>query len=105
MVNYEAGSGREVARRADGWGSTLLVRAAGPGDGGNFTCAPASLAPATAMVTIVDSEGKSAAVHDTSSSSSPHTSTPLLLLGLTLIPLSYYESLIVMAKRSSELEL
>ena len=39
------------------------ISSASPNDGGNFTCAPYNIFPASVLVTIMDSEGKSAAVH------------------------------------------
>ena len=39
------------------------ILAAGPSDGGNFTCSPHHILPASVLVTIMDGEGKSAAVH------------------------------------------
>ena len=79
------------------------VRAAGARDGGNFTCAPHrsqknsdlkkcdkwifSITPASVLVTIMDSEGKSAAVHEDETNFSKNSQNFYQIL--ILLPLSY----------------
>ena len=45
----------------------------GPGDGGNYTCAPPSIHPHSVIVRIVDTEGKYAAVHRDGNSANTRT--------------------------------
>ena len=81
MVNYSPDLGRAVYTHQDGMGSTLTVRldpmtpvshnlhpfaqisSVGPDDGGNYTCAPPNIHPHSVIISIMDTEGKYAAVY------------------------------------------
>lgn len=56
-------------------------------DGGNYTCAPHNIHPDSVLVTIMDGEGKSAAVHrdETSAASSEHFSDFIWILAAILV--------------------
>lgn len=87
MVNYSPDTGRKVVRHQDGWGSTLLITKAAAHDGGNYTCAPHNIHPDSVLVTIMDGEGKSAAVHrdEASSADSAKNSVMWFLIQLLFI--------------------
>ena len=83
MVNYSPDLGRAVYTHHDGMGSTLTVSldltmtlvsiltlflctqisSVGPDDGGNYTCAPPNIHPHSVIISIMDTEGKYAAVY------------------------------------------
>ena len=51
----------------------VQISAVGPGDAGNYTCAPPSIHPHSVIVRIVDTEGKYAAVHRDGNSGNTRT--------------------------------
>ena len=56
----------------------VQISAVGPGDAGNYTCAPPSIHPHSVIVRIVDTEGKYAAVHRDGNSGNTRTLTTSL---------------------------
>ena len=56
-------------------------------DGGNYTCAPHNIHPDSVLVTIMDGEGKSAAVHRDETSAAPSSDqySPVLTLVIVTI--------------------
>lgn len=63
MVNYSPDSSTLVTNYREGWGSMIIINSASSSDKGNYTCSPQNMVPDSVMVTIMDSEGKSAAVY------------------------------------------
>jgi len=63
MVNYSPRTGTVVTKYRNGWGSMLVINSASDSDGGNYTCSPHNIMPDSVIVTIMDREGKSAAVY------------------------------------------
>eukprot|EP00090_Calanus_glacialis_P009044 TRINITY_DN17375_c0_g1_i1.p1 TRINITY_DN17375_c0_g1~~TRINITY_DN17375_c0_g1_i1.p1 ORF type:complete len:318 (+),score=41.09 TRINITY_DN17375_c0_g1_i1:58-1011(+) len=83
MVNYSPQTGKMVTKYNDGWGSILIINSASSSDGGNYTCSPQNIIPDSVIVTIMDGEGKSAAVYKdsvTSAGTNGQKSTEFLFI-------------------------
>jgi len=92
MVNYSPQTGKMVTNFRDGWGSMLIINSAGSADGGNYTCSPQNIIPDSVIVTIMDGEGKSAAVYKDSITSggqsySSNVGSLMFVIVITLISL------------------
>jgi len=85
VVNHSPDLGKVVSRPDSDWGSSLLIKSASPKEGGNYTCSPQAIAPDTVRISIMQGEGKQAAVQRDSTSrgvkqQATHTTLLLLLL-------------------------
>jgi len=88
VVNHSPDLGKVVSRPPSDWGSSLLIKSASPEEGGNYTCSPQAIAPDTVRISIMQGEGKQAAVQrDSTSAAIPQTlpSTHLTILPIILL--------------------
>jgi len=85
VVNHSPDLGKVVSRPASDWGSSLLIKSASPKEGGNYTCSPQAIAPDTVRISIMQGEGKQAAVQRDSTSRSTRTQPFSTLHGLLFL--------------------
>jgi len=88
VVNHSPDLGKVVSRPSSDWGSSLLIKSASPKEGGNYTCSPQAIAPDTVRISIMQGEGKQAAVQrDSTSAGNPPIllSTHLAIFHLALL--------------------
>ena len=68
---------------------SLQISSVGPDDGGNYTCAPPNIHPHSVIISIMDTEGKYAAVYRDGNTGATGGVTSLLLL-LTVFALTKF---------------